>query len=248
MHTCSFALTTVSITWPRFYDRFLFGSHHFAPCKGIQDRFWILRCGFQVDLLTSRAFEREARSYEGRARSASERKFVLGPTTPDQKTMRTTLRKSRFQVAGLYTGFQCLSVEIEIWIPIVSGIPDSVELYSRFHTQKFPAFRIPHTKISGISDSTRKKFPDSFTWGESFKKSEKFTFRNFLSPAVRELYVCQLCKPLMTAHEWKFHSYLNADKLIAKSNNISDTDSCVFGLCFDWVLEVRLPTCHKWWG
>ena len=39
-----------------------------------------------LDLLTSRAFEREAR--------ASERKFVPGPTTPDQKTMRTTLRKS----------------------------------------------------------------------------------------------------------------------------------------------------------
>ena len=101
MHTCSFALTTVSITWPCFHDRFLFGSHHFAPCKGIQDRFWILRCGFKV--------------------------------------------------AGLYTGFQCLSIEIGIWIPIVSGIPDSVELYSGFHTQKFPGFRIPHAK----------KFPDS---------------------------------------------------------------------------------------
>ena len=42
-----------------------------------------------IDLLTSRAFEREARSYERRAR-----KLVPGPTTPDQKTMRTTLRKS----------------------------------------------------------------------------------------------------------------------------------------------------------
>ena len=46
-----------------------------------------------LDLLTSRAFERVARSYEREAR-ASERKFVPGPTTPDQKTMRTTLRKS----------------------------------------------------------------------------------------------------------------------------------------------------------
>ena len=177
MHTCSFALTTVSITWPRFHDRFLFGSHHFTPCKGIQDRFWILRRGFKV--------------------------------------------------AGLYTGLQCLSIEIGIWIPIVSGIPDS-----GFHKQKIPGFRNP----------------DSFTWGESFEKSEKFTFRNFLRPAVRELYVCQLCKRLMTAHEWKSHFYLNADKLIAKSNHISDTDSCVFGLCFDWVLEVRLPTWYKWWG
>ena len=192
MHTCSFALTTVGITWPRFHDRFLFGSHHFAPCKGIQDRFWILRCGFQV--------------------------------------------------AGLYTGFQCLSVEIGIWIPIVSGIPNSVELYSGFHTQKFSDSWFRTQKFLEFRN------PDSFTWGESFEKSEKFTFRNFLRPAVRELYVCQLCKRLMTAHEWKFHSYLNADKLIAKSNHISDTDSCVFGLCFDWVLEVRLPTWYKWWG
>ena len=35
-----------------------------------------------------------ARSASERARSASERKFVPGPTTPDQKTKRTTLRKS----------------------------------------------------------------------------------------------------------------------------------------------------------
>ena len=38
-----------------------------------------------VDLLTSRAFEREARASES----------VPGPTTPDQKTKRTTLRKSK---------------------------------------------------------------------------------------------------------------------------------------------------------
>ena len=36
-----------------------------------------------LDLLTSRAFERVARSYEREAR-ASERKFVPGPTTPDR--------------------------------------------------------------------------------------------------------------------------------------------------------------------
>ena len=41
---------------------------------------------FTLDLLTSRAFERE------RAKAG----FVPGPTTPDQKTKRTTLRKSRF--------------------------------------------------------------------------------------------------------------------------------------------------------
>ena len=37
-----------------------------------------------LDLLTSRAFDREARALERKP----------GPTTPDQKTMRTTLRKS----------------------------------------------------------------------------------------------------------------------------------------------------------
>ena len=44
----------------------------------------LIACLFEVnlDLLTSRAFEREALSY------------VPGPTTPDQKTKRTTLRKS----------------------------------------------------------------------------------------------------------------------------------------------------------
>ena len=47
-----------------------------------------------VDLLTSRACEREARSYERGARSAIE----PGPTTPDQKTKRTTLRKSKGDV------------------------------------------------------------------------------------------------------------------------------------------------------
>ena len=44
-----------------------------------------------VDLLTSRAFERVARQW---ARSASQ----PGPTTPDQKTKRTTLRKSKGDV------------------------------------------------------------------------------------------------------------------------------------------------------
>ena len=38
-------------------------------------------------MLTSRAFEREARASESSS-------FVPAPTTPDQKTKRTTLRKS----------------------------------------------------------------------------------------------------------------------------------------------------------
>ena len=54
-----------------------------------------------IDLLTSRAFERVARLW---ARSASERKFVPGPTTPDQKTKRTTLRKSNITTSVQSTG------------------------------------------------------------------------------------------------------------------------------------------------
>ena len=54
----------------------------------------------RLDLLTSRTFERVARQWARstivRAPSAKrERAFVPDPTTPDQKTMRTTLRKSR---------------------------------------------------------------------------------------------------------------------------------------------------------
>ena len=52
----------------------------------------------RVDLLTSRAFERVARSYERGARASESSTFVPGPTTPDQKTKRTTLRKSTTRV------------------------------------------------------------------------------------------------------------------------------------------------------
>ena len=57
-----------------------------------------------VDLLTSRAFQRVARQWARsaivralsakRERASESSSFVPGPTTPDQKTMRTTLRKS----------------------------------------------------------------------------------------------------------------------------------------------------------
>ena len=68
----------------------------FLVAWDLMQRNWLL----PLDLLTSRAFERVARlwvrsaivwarSASERARSASE-----GPTTPDQKTKRTTLRKS----------------------------------------------------------------------------------------------------------------------------------------------------------
>ena len=47
-----------------------------------------------------------------------------------------------FRIPG--TGFQSLSVELGFWIPIVSGIPDSLSSFpdSGFHKQKFIGF--PH--------------------------------------------------------------------------------------------------------
>ena len=62
-----------------------------------------------------------------------------------------------FRILG--TGFQSLSVELGFWIPIVSGIPDSLSRIpdskaqdSGFHEQKFPGFRNPKAKNSRISE------------------------------------------------------------------------------------------------
>ena len=48
------------------------------------------------------------------------------------------------------TGFQYVSVELGFWIPIVSGMPDSLNCIldcktqdSGFHRQNFPGFRNP---------------------------------------------------------------------------------------------------------
>ena len=53
-----------------------------------------------------------------------------------------------FRIPG--TGFWYLSVELGFWIPIVSGIPDSLSCIpdsktwdSRFHEQNIPGFQIP---------------------------------------------------------------------------------------------------------
>jgi len=55
--------------------------------------------------------------------------------------------------------FQSLSVERGFWIPIVSGIPDSLSCIpdskaqeSGLHKQNFPRFRIPQVKISQIPE------------------------------------------------------------------------------------------------
>ena len=59
-----------------------------------------------------------------------------------------------FRIPG--TGFQSWSVELGFWIPIVSGIPDSLGCIpdskaqkSGFHKQKFHTFRNPDSLIWG---------------------------------------------------------------------------------------------------
>ena len=61
-----------------------------------------------------------------------------------------------FRIAG--TGFQFLSAELEFWIPIVSGIPDSLSYIldskaqdSRFHQQKCPDSEMLIPLHGGIS-------------------------------------------------------------------------------------------------
>ena len=61
-----------------------------------------------------------------------------------------------FRITG--TGFQFLSVELEFWVPIVSGIPDSLSCIpdskvqdSRFHQQKLPDSEILIPLHGGIS-------------------------------------------------------------------------------------------------
>ena len=50
-----------------------------------------------------------------------------------------------FRIPG--TGFQSLSVEIGFWIPIVSGIPDHLELYSGFQNTGFLISWIPESEF-----------------------------------------------------------------------------------------------------
>ena len=56
------------------------------------------------------------------------------------------------------TGFQYLTVQLGLWIPIVSAIPDSETQDSDFHKQNFPVFWIPQTKISHIPEHGKLKW------------------------------------------------------------------------------------------
>ena len=70
-----------------------------------------------------------------------------------------------FQIPG--TGFQSLSVELGFWIPIVSGIPDSVSCIpdsktrdSGFHKQNFPVFRVPLHGVNLFEQNRMKANPE----------------------------------------------------------------------------------------
>ena len=68
--------------------------------------------------------------------------FSITPYKEIQDSLGFWIPRCGFRIPG--TGFQFLSVELEFWIPIVSGIPDSLSCIpdskdqeSRFHQQKF---------------------------------------------------------------------------------------------------------------
>ena len=69
--------------------------------------------------------------------------FSSTPYKEIQDSLGFWISRCGFRIPG--TEFQFLSVELEFWIPIVSGIPDSLSCIpdskaqdSRFHRQKFP--------------------------------------------------------------------------------------------------------------
>ena len=80
-----------------------------------------------------------------------------------------------FQIPG--TGFQSLSVELGFWIPIVSGIPDSMSCIpdsktrdSGFHKQNFSGFRVPLSGVNLFKRNGMKANPEkhqTFMWGNT---------------------------------------------------------------------------------
>ena len=77
--------------------------------------------------------------------------------SPDVRESKTVL-DSGFHTVD--SGFQYLSLELGFWIPVVSGIldslsciPDSKDQDSGFHKQKFLGFWILQAKISQIPES-----------------------------------------------------------------------------------------------
>jgi len=108
------------------------------------------------------------------------------------------------------TGFQHLSVELGFWIPIVSGIPDSLSCIpdsktpdSGFHKQKFP-----HSGIQIILLMGRMVFSYWIRNGWSARAqnaSEKFPIEKSLPYLNR--YISRL--PIVTSRKWVLLSSLH---------------------------------------
>ena len=78
-----------------------------------------------------------------------------------------TVPRHGFRIAG--TGFHSLSVELEFWIPIASGIPDSLSCIPDSTSTFFSDFGFHAQNFSGFHNQ------DSLTWGE-LNVSFVFTF------------------------------------------------------------------------
>ena len=90
--------------------------------------------------------------------------FGFAPCKGIQDSLGFWIPRHGFRIPG--TGYRIFFSGT--WIPVVSGIPDSLGCIpdskaqdSGFHRQTFPRFRIPHAKISKIPDYTSKNFQDS---------------------------------------------------------------------------------------
>ena len=79
------------------------------------------------------------------------------------------------------------------------------------------------SSVCCIPDSIGENYPGIRTplhGAHHLRNQKNLRSEIFLRSAVRELFVSLLCKRLMTTHKWKFHSYLNADNVIAKNNRL----------------------------
>ena len=84
--------------------------------------------------------------------------FGVAPCKGIQDSLRFWIPHRGFRIPG--TEFQYLSVELGFWIPVVTGIPNSLSCNSGFQRT---GFRMPQTKFSRILDSVSKNLPDSLT-------------------------------------------------------------------------------------
>ena len=73
---------------------------------------------------------------------------LFAPRKGIQDSLGFWIPRRGFRIPG--TGFQSLSAELGIWIPIVSGIPDSLSCMPEFQS---PGLRISKAKTSRIPES-----------------------------------------------------------------------------------------------